>query len=222
MFTRESCRPRTLEPVQEIAGDSGGIAGFGPVPLAQRTSQTSLLTRAARTWHGAAFANAGAIADCLPRFAPGSSILALTADGGALLDELTARDPTLCPLDPAAGLESEAANAAGAPSPDVVLLADVLHHTPPPERETLLRQLRAYAADDAQFIVKEFAPGGVRSAFGWVADRALSGERVHFLPPFELRALAARVWPDLAAVWTPLFDRDPPNYCFVFRQLQIR
>ncbi len=205
-----------------VFGDSGGIAGFEAGPLAQRTARTSLLIRAARTWHGAAFADAGAIADCLPRFAPGSSILALTADGGALLDELTARDPTLCPLDPAAALDSEAAGGAGTPGPDVVLLADVLHHTPPPERETLLRQLRACAADDAQFIVKEFAPGSVRSAFGWVADRALSGERVDFLPPFDLRALAARVWPDLAAVWTPLFDRDPPNYCFVFRHFQIR
>lgn len=208
--------------MQEVGGDIGGIAAFGPGPRAQRTSRTSLLTRAAHTWHGAAFADAGAIADCLPRFAPGSSILALTADSGALLDELTARDPTLCPLDPAAVLDPEAADGAGGPGADVVLLADVLHHTPPPERETLLRQLRACAADDAQFIVKEFAPGGIRATFGWVADRALSGERVDFLPPFTLRALAARAWPDLAAVWTPLFDLDPPNYCFVFRQLQLR
>jgi hypothetical protein len=70
-------------------------------------------------------------------------------------------------------------------------------------------------------IVKEFAPGGLRSGVGWVADRALSGDRVDFLAPFELRALAARAWPGLAAFWTPLFELDPPNYCFVFQQLRI-
>ncbi len=212
-FTRESSHPRSLSRVQSVIGGVGA--------LDERSARASLLTRAAHTWHGVVFANAGAIADCLPGFAPGSSILALTADGGALLDELTARDPTLCPLDPAV-LDSAAASGANGPRPDVVLLADVLHHTPPPEREPLLRQLRACAADDAQFIVKEFSPGGVRATFGWVADRALSGDRVHFLPPFELRALAARAWPGLAAFWTPLFDLDPPNYCFVFQQLRLR
>lgn len=168
------------------------------------------------------FADPGAIADCLPRFAPGSSILALTADGGALLSELTARDPTLCPLDPATVMDAPATDPEPALRPNVVLLADVLHHTAPGEREALLRQLRERASDDALFVVKEFAPGGVRAGVGWVADRALSGDRVRFLPPFELRALAARAWPGLAAFWTPLFDLDPPNYCFVFQQLQLR
>ncbi len=198
----------------------GAIEGISA--LDARAARSSLLTRAANTWHGAVFADPDAIADCLPRFAPGSSILALTADGGALLDELTARDPTLCPLDPAAVLDPAATSGADAPRPDVVLLADVLHHTPPHEREAMLRQLRACAADDAQFVVKEFAPGGVRAGFGWIADRALSGDRVRFLPPFELRTLAARAWPGLAAFWTPLFELDPPNYCFVFQALRLR
>lgn len=201
----------------------GVIGGVGT--LAERTSRTSLTTRAAHTWHGAVFAGPAAIADCLPRFAPGASILALTADRGALLDELMARDPTLCPLDPAAVLGGAAQGpgrpAADAQRPDVVLLADVLHHIPPHEREELLIQLRARAGDDALFIVKEFAPGGARSRVGWLADRALSGDPVRFLPPFELRGLVARAWPGLVAFWTPLFELDPPNYCFVFGRLPV-
>ena len=200
----------------------GGIGAFGGGALEERAPRATLFTRAAHSWHGVVFADPAAIADCLPRFAPGSSILALTADGGALLAELTARDPTLCPVDPAAVLDAPAIHSEQAPRPNVVLLADVLHHTPPPEREDLLRQLRARASDDAIFVVKEFAPGGMRAGVGWVADRALSGDRVRFLPPFELRALAARTWPGLAAFWTPLFDLDPPNYCFVFQQLSLR
>lgn len=203
-----------------IGAAGTGAAGVGA--LDERAVRTSLFTRAVHTWHGAVFADPDAIADCLPRFAPGSSILALTADGGALLAELTVRDPTLCPLDPAAVMNPATANGAGAQRPDVVVLADVLHHTAPREREDLLRELRARASADAIFVVKEFAPGGVRAGVGWVADRALSGDRVRFLPPFELRALAARAWPGLAAFWTPLFDLDPPNYCFVFQQLRLR
>jgi hypothetical protein len=200
-----------------VQGAIGGVVG-GIGALGERAARAGLFARASQTWHGAVFADAAAIASCLPRFEPGSSILALTADGGALLGELTRRDPTLCPLDPALAWDPQDP---GAPRPDVVLLADVLHHTEPRDREELLRDLRARAADDAVFVVKEFAPGGLRSGVGWVADRALSGDRVDFLPPFELRALAARAWPGLAAFWTPLFELDPPNYCFVFQQLRI-
>lgn len=178
------------------------------------------MARALHAWHGAVFAHPDAIAACLPALAPGSSILALTADDGALLQHILERNPSVRPLDPAQVLAQGAAG--GEPErPDVVLLADVLHHVAPAEREGYLRSLRERAGDDALFIVKEFAPGGARSRLGWLTDRALSGDRVRFLPPFELRALAARALPGLVAVWTSLFASDPPNYCFVFGRLDF-
>jgi hypothetical protein len=180
---------------------------------------TGLLARAAHAWHGAAFAHAESVAACLPPLPACASILALTADDGALLDLLRQRNPTLRPLDPDTVLAEEAA--VGATRPDVVLLADVLHHLPPAERAAYLAQLRERAAPDALFIVKEFAPGGLRSRLGWLADCASSGRAVRFLTPPELRRLAAGALPGLAAFWTPLFDLEPPNYCLLFRKLRL-
>jgi hypothetical protein len=179
-----------------------------------------VVARAMHAWHGSVFAHPDAVAACLPALAPGCSILALTADDGALLEHVLDRNPTVRPLDPAKVLAPGATG--GAPErPDVVLLADVLHHIPAAEREGYLRTLRERAGDDALFIVKEFAPGGARARLGWLTDRALSGDPVRVLPPFELRALAARALPGLVAVWTSLFASDPPNYCFVFGRLDF-
>jgi hypothetical protein len=190
--------------------------------LPTRVSATAgILTRAFHAWHGAVFSHAEAVAACLPELPPGSSILALTADGGALLDLLVARDPTLRPVDPDALLAGDDAARADAPRPDVVLLADVLHHVAPAEREPYLARIRACASPDALFILKEFAPGGVRARLGWLTDCALSGEAVRFLTPPELRRLAARAFPGLAAFWTPLFELEPPNYCLLFRKLRL-
>lgn len=195
---------------------SGAVGGVSA--LSARVAATEgWPARAARAWHSGVFAHADAVAACLPELPPGASILALTADGGALLDLLLARDPTLRPLDPQAVLDADAE----APRPDVVLLADVLHHVAPAEREAYLRRIRDRAAPDALFIVKEFAPGGVRSRLGWLTDRAFSGEAVRFLTPPELRKLAARALPGLAAFWTPLHDVEPPNYCLLFRKLRF-
>lgn len=176
------------------------------------------LTCAVHAWHGLAFAHAESVAACVPELPPGSTILALTADGGALLDLLTRRDPTLRPLEPEEVLADDAPP--DAPRPDVVLVADVLHHVAPRDRVRYLARLRERAASEALFIVKEFAPGGVRGRLGWLADCMLSGEPVRFLNPPELRGLAARALPGLAAFWTPLYEIEPPNYCLLFRRLR--
>ena len=197
----------------------GVIGGVG-APRGCMAAGANLVARALRAWHGAVFSHPAAVAACLPRLPDHASILALTADDGALLDLLVRRQPTLRPLQPEAVFADESIGGP-APRPDVVLLADVLHHVPPAERAACLARLRERAAPDALFIVKEFAPGGVRSRLGWLADRALSGEAVRFLTPPELRRLAVRALPGRAAFWTPLFDTAAPNYCLLFRKLRL-
>ncbi len=196
-----------------MTGATGWVRAL-PAPAA---TTEGLLTRAIHAWHGAAFAHADSVAACLPALPGGASILALTGDGGELLDLLLARNRTLRPLEP----DAVFAAGADAPRPDVVLLADVLHHVARGERERYLARIHACAAPDALFIVKEFAPGGLRSRIGWLTDRALSGDAVRFLTPPELRALAARAFPGLAAFWTPLYHVEPPNYCLLFRRLRL-
>jgi len=198
-----------------MVGAAGGVSA-----LPRRVTATEgIFTRAVHAWHGAVFAHADAIAACLPELPARASILALTADGGALLDLLLSRHRTLRPLDPEAVLADDVAS--DAPRPDVVVLADVLHHVAPEQRESCLARIRERAAPDALFILKEFAPGGMRSRLGWLTDRALSGDAVRFLTPPELRRLAARALPGLAAFWTPLFEVEPPNYCLLFRKLRL-
>lgn len=197
---------------------SDAIGGVSALP-ARAAAQAGLLARTFDTWHATVFAQAGAVAASLPALPDRASILALTADGGALLDLLLTRNPHLRPLDPEAVLADGAAP--DAPRPDVVLLADVLHHVAPDAREGYLRRIRERAAPEALFIVKEFAPGGLRAGLGWLADRALSRGTVRFLNPPELRALAARALPGLAAFWTPLYRIEPPNYCMLFRKLRL-
>ena len=196
-----------------------GATGWVRALPARAATTEGLLTRAIHAWHGAAFAHADSVAACLPALPDGASILALTADGGELLDLLLARNRTLRPLDPDAVFA--AGVAADAPRPDVVLLADVLHHVARGERERYLARIRECAAPDALFIVKEFAPGGVRSRLGWLTDCALSGDAVRFLTPPELRRLAARAFPGLVAYWTPLYHVEPPNYCLLFHRLRL-
>lgn len=197
----------------------GAIGGVSALPGRVTTGKTGLFARACQAWHRIAFSHAEAIAACLPALPEHASILALTADDGALLELVLGRNPTLRPLDPAAVLGDDAGPDAS--RPDVVLLADVLHHVPPAHREAYLARLLERAAPEALFIVKEFAPGGPRSMLGWAVDCLRSGEVVQFLTPPELRGLAARAFPGFAAFWTPLHDYEPPNYCLLFRRLRL-
>ncbi len=201
-----------------MAAVSGAIGGVCALPV-RAAAQMGFLARAAHVWHATVFAHAEAVAASLPSLPDRTSILALTADGGALLDLVLARNPYLRPLDPEIVLAEDAVP--GAPQPDVVLLSDVLHHLAPEAREGYLRRVQERAAPEALFIVKEFAPGGLRAGLGWITDRALSRGTVRFLNPPELRTLAARALPGLSAFWTPLYDREPPNYCMLFRKLRL-
>lgn len=182
------------------------------------------------------------VVDCLPELPPDAEILSLSADGGALLHRLLARHPraraTVLDLTtsrlPALSAWAErtlrirwhgasqltAWRKAWSEKTDVVILSDVLHHVHPERRAALLEALRPALGEEALFVVKEFAPDGARGAMARLVDGCLSGDpRIRFLPPYELRSLVARVFPDLVAYETPLQVLAPPNYCAVFGRL---
>ena len=205
--------------------------------LARRLLGDRLFVRAAGLYR-AIFVDLDAVVDCLPLFAPGTELLDVGGGDGALLDRVLARSPgtraTLVDLAPRVGVAIAperrervrclpatplaACRERGVPAPDVVLLSDLLHHVPPAERESLLRDVRAVAGErPLRLVVKDVAPGGFRSRLSVLADRFVSGDRgVELLTPAAACELVQGVFPELRATATSLLDRDAPNYCLVF------
>jgi hypothetical protein len=208
-----------------------------PGHLARRLLGERGFVRAAESYR-AIFVSLDSVVDCLPTFPPAAEILDVGGGDGALLDRILARFPdaraTMVDLVPRIGVAIARERrgrvrllpatrladyrASGATAPDVVLLADVLHHVPPAEREPLLREIRAVGgAKPLRLVVKDVAPGGFRAWLSVFADRWISGDRnVELLTPAAAMQLVASVFPEWTASATPLLDRDPPNYCLVF------
>jgi hypothetical protein len=108
-----------------------------------------------------------------------------------------------------------------APLPDVLLLADVVHHIPSLVRrgffasvaELLRRQPRL------RVIVKDVEPGHWRATLGYWSDRYVTGDRdVEPVSRAAMVDLLDGTCGPLCCRETPLFDQDPPNYALVFER----
>jgi len=107
--------------------------------------------------------------------------------------------------------------------PDVLLLADVMHHVPPAHRPALLAAVAELfrRSPDARLIVKDVEPGHWRATLGYWSDRFVTGDRgVAPLPRAVLVDLVCGACGPLAWRETPLFARDPPNYALVFERTE--
>jgi len=107
---------------------------------------------------------------------------------------------------------------------DWLLVFDVFHHVPRPQRPDFANRLRKLVEDlgtpHTVVIVKDVQPGSARAALAWLLDRFVSGDRwVHFLRQDELRALVAEAFPEFACEDTPLLAKDGFNYCHIWRRL---
>lgn len=101
---------------------------------------------------------------------------------------------------------------------DAVLVSDVLHHVDRSEWVKFLKEAHALLKPGGTLIVKDFAPGGLRSLLGLWSDRYVSGDgAVRFFPPGELVGLARMELPVRDVIETQLLRRDKPNYAYVFR-----
>lgn len=103
---------------------------------------------------------------------------------------------------------------------DAVLITDVLHHIPEAFRPDFFADVRRQMAkaESRILIVKEFAPGGLRSLLGLLSDKYITGDRnVSLLPRNGIRQLAERAFGaeniESFEVETP----DAPNYFAVIR-----
>lgn len=117
------------------------------------------------------------------------------------------------------GTTLEAYLAQQRPSPDAVLLADVMHHIPAAARPAFLRQLRVLLdrAPALRLIVKDVEPGHWRASLGYCSDRYVTGDRgVSLVSRQHLVGLLAETLGPLRREETDLFRLDPPNYAIAF------
>lgn len=71
---------------------------------------------------------------------------------------------------------------------DLIVLADVLHHVPDPERQELLDSIRMLMSPGCRFVFKEWERN--RSLIYWLcylSDRWITGDRIRYMGGGELR-----------------------------------
>lgn len=186
------------------------------------------------------FVDINKVAAAFPELRQDACLLDVGGGDGAILNHLLDRQPTLrvVAVDLAEGIGSMirpdlvgrvelhpgtpvALVAQATPGRfDAAFMSDVLHHVPPPERESLLADVVAAFGDlPVVLVVKEIIPQGFRSRLAFWADRNISGDRgVRAIGPVELVDLVRSVLPDARVEQTGLADVDYPNYCLVFRR----
>jgi hypothetical protein len=103
--------------------------------------------------------------------------------------------------------------------PDVLLIADVVHHIPVPERDALFATIAGLLrqSPDLRVIFKDVEPGHLRATLGYLSDRFVSGDRsVRLISRDELVSSMRRAVNGVRWKETSLFAQDRPNYALVF------
>jgi 2-polyprenyl-3-methyl-5-hydroxy-6-metoxy-1,4-benzoquinol methylase len=78
---------------------------------------------------------------------------------------------------------------------DLVILADVIHHVPPPLRAGILASARVALAPGGMLVFKDWARHATPIHLACeLSDRYLTGDDVHYLTESELRALATETF----------------------------
>jgi SAM-dependent methyltransferase len=101
----------------------------------------------------------------------------------------------------------------------MVVLADVLHHIPTHERKAFLSLAGTFVADHGVFVFKEWAKlPSLGYALGYAADRYVTGDRVTYHSPAELRSLAALIFDDSRVVAEWRIGPWKSNTCLLVRR----
>jgi Methyltransferase domain len=105
--------------------------------------------------------------------------------------------------------------------PDVILIADVMHHIPKSARHEFLDSVGILLdrVPSLRVIVKDVEPGHWRALLGFWSDRYVTGDRnVSLISRDDVTRLFAEVLGILQREDTDLFKDDCPNYAIVYRR----
>lgn len=107
----------------------------------------------------------------------------------------------------------------GQPGPDVILLADVVHHIPESMRTQFFATIRPLLerTPTLRIVVKDVEPGHWRALLGYWSDRYVTGDTlVSPISSSRLIKLLDETLGPLRHEHTGLFDSDRPNYAIAF------
>jgi hypothetical protein len=98
--------------------------------------------------------------------------------------------------------------------PDVIIISDVVHHIPQPDRPVFFSELRDLVIKSgAKLLIKEVEPGYLISKLGYLSDRYISRDRnVRPVSKTELRSLLENAFEQVTIAELDLFSGDRPNY----------
>jgi hypothetical protein len=198
------------------------------------------LARHAGRWYRSIYVDlakeAGAIDAAIPRNA---HLLDIGGGDGEPLNHLLSRRPDLCvtTIDPGPVVgqwiepcfEKRVTRlprtslteyvAGGSVDPDVILIADVMHHIPKTARANFLNSvgLLLQRVPHLRIIVKDVEPGHWRSLLGYWSDRYITGDLdVNPISRQDLALLFEGALGPLRREDTDLFESDGPNYVVSF------
>jgi 2-polyprenyl-3-methyl-5-hydroxy-6-metoxy-1,4-benzoquinol methylase len=107
--------------------------------------------------------------------------------------------------------------AQGHPAPNVAIVGDVVHHVPPALRRQFFADLLdLFAGRPGRLVIKDVEPGSLMATAAYWGDRYISGDKTaRFLGAVEMKSLVIATLPSARITDTPLFQRNPPNYCLI-------
>jgi len=208
-------------------------------PAIRRLLGARLARRAGR-WYRAIFVDlaveASALASVIP---PRAHVLDIGGGDGEPLNHLLSLRPDLriTTLDPGPvvgqwiearfnsqvtrlpGTSLAAYLASGRADPDVILIADVMHHIPESVRAGFLGSIRILLerAPKLRIVVKDVEPGHWRALIGYWSDRYITGDRsVSPISRERVASLLEEALGPLRREETNLFEEDRPNYAITF------
>lgn len=198
------------------------------------------LARRAGHWYRRVFVDLAKEASALEAVIPrGAHVLDVGGGDGEPLNYLLALRPDLhvTTLDPAAvigewvdarfrakvtklpGTSVGQYLSSGRPDPDVILLADVMHHIPEQARPAFVASLSVVLerVPALRIVIKDVQPGHWRTWLAYWADRYVTGDaNVSPISRERLVQLLEGALGPLQYAETALFEIDRPNYAMVF------
>jgi hypothetical protein len=210
-----------------------------PGPVIRRLLGARLALHAGR-WYRAIYVDLAKLADALSTvIPPDSHVLDVGGGDGQPLNHLLALRPdlTITTIDPAPvvgqwiegrfdarvtrlpGTSLSKFLSAGRANPDVILIADVLHHIPVSARGGFLDSVKILLerVPQLRILIKDVEPGSWRSLLGFWSDRYVTGDlNVSPISSAQVEQLLKQALGPLRREDTNLFSVDRPNYAVAF------